>query len=195
MSSSGSGSGSTWLSLIEDKRLEVKRQFGQGYQTPANINDGRSFRGALEKFCERRREHKAPKLETKLIPSFTAIRDLARAVGQSIEDLQTLAPNDTPEGLIWWTSFALLEVSRRDSTPCVTKLSTVWVPSRSPACSFCGVDSHAQQESTNICSAWASIHSTLSESEASTEAFARHLQSFCRRQLVYNLSSEKLRLK
>ena len=163
MSSTGSGSGSTWLSLIEGKRLEAKRHFGQGCKTPATINNGRSFRGALEKFCQRRREHRAPKLETKLIPTFTAIKDLARAVGQSIDDLQTLAPNDTPEGLIWWTSFALLEVSRRISIPCVTKLSTVRLPSWSPACSSGGVDSHAQQESANICSAWASISSTLSE--------------------------------
>ena len=153
MSSTGSGSGSTWLSLIEDKRIEVRRHFGQGYRVPQNINNGRSFRGAIEKFCDSRREHKAPKLETKLIPSFTAIRDLARAVGQSIGDLQTLAPNDTPEGLIWWTSFALIEVSRLFSRRNVTKRSTVRVPSWSPACPSCGVDSYSQQESANVCTA------------------------------------------
>ena len=189
MSSTGSGSGSTWLSLIEDKGLEVRRQFGQGYKAPVTINNGRSFRSALEKFCERRGEHKAPKLETKLIPSFTAIRDLAKAVGHSIEDLQTLAPNDSPEGLIWWTSFALLEVSRPFPRHYVTKLSTVRVPSWSPACPSRGFDSYAQQESANACPTWEPIYSTVSEREASTEAIARYLQPFYRRQLVYNLSS------
>ena len=154
---SGSGSGSTWLSLIEDKRISVNHQFGQGYRAPADINNGRSFRGAIEKFCESRRDLKVPKLETKLIRPFTAITSLARAVGQSIEDLQTLAPNDTPEGLIWWTSFALIDVSLRFSRLTVTKPSTVWVPGWSPACPSCGVDSYAQQESTNICPAWTPI--------------------------------------
>ena len=157
MSDTGSGFGSTWLSLIEDKRLEVNRRFAQGYRAAADINNGRSFRAAIEKFCERRREHKAPKLETKLIPSFAAIRDLARAVGQSIADLQTLAPNDTPEGLIWWTSFALIEVSRPFSRHYVTKPSTVRLPGWSPACPSCGSDSYAQQESTDLCPSWEPI--------------------------------------
>ena len=111
MSGSTNGSGATWLSLLEDKRLEARTILGQGYTPPPNLNSDRSFRTAFEKFCETNREYRAPRLETKLIKSYSPTIELAKAVGRSITDLQHLEPNDTLEALIWSVSFALIQVS------------------------------------------------------------------------------------
>lgn len=108
---STSESGATWLSLLEEKKHETKESFGHSYSVPGEINTGRSFRSAFEKFSKKRGEHKVSRLEAKLLPSFTPITELAKAVSQSSADLQHLAPNETLEGLIWWISFAIIEVN------------------------------------------------------------------------------------
>ena len=112
---SSSESGATWLSLLDEKKHDIKECFGQDHSVLGDISNGRSFRSALEKFSKKRGEYRVSRLEAKLLPSFTPITDLARAVGQSTADLQHLAPNETLEGLVWWISFATIEVS--DLTP------------------------------------------------------------------------------
>ena len=108
---STNGSNVTWPSLLDEKRHEVTECFGQGYQIPVDICSGRSFRSAFEKLSKRKGEYKPSRLETKLLPSINLISDLFRAVSQSTADLQHLAPNKTLEGLVWWISFAIIEVS------------------------------------------------------------------------------------
>lgn len=108
---STNGSSATWLSVLEEKKHDIAQAFGKDCKVPLTICDGRSFRSALEKLSSRKGEHKVSRLATKLIPSLTPVAHLARAAGQSISDLQQLAPNEAPEGLIWWISFALIEVS------------------------------------------------------------------------------------
>lgn len=110
---STSESGASWLSLLEEKKDETKKSLGQDYSVPGEINSGRSFRSAFEKFSRMKGEHRFARLEAKLLPSFLPITELARAVGKSSADLQHLAPNETLEGLIWWISFATIECGCR----------------------------------------------------------------------------------
>ena len=108
---STSESVATWLSLLDDKKRDIKECFGQGYRVPGDISNGVSFRSAFEKFCRKKGEHKFSRLEAKLLPSLNPITELAEAVGQSTTELQNLAPNAKPEALIWWITFALIEVN------------------------------------------------------------------------------------
>ena len=108
---STSGSGATWLSLLDEKKQGIKKCFGQDYSAPKNINSGRSFRSTFETFCRRKGEHRLePRFEATLLPSLTTITELARAVDQSTTDLQRLAPSERLEGLTWWLLFAVIEV-------------------------------------------------------------------------------------
>lgn len=109
-SMSTNGSGASWLSLLDEKKHNIEESFGQGYSIRRDICTGRSFRSAFEVFSKKKGDHKFSRLEAKLFPSLTSITELAKVVGQSIADLQHLAPNDTLEALVWWTSFALIEV-------------------------------------------------------------------------------------
>ena len=116
MSSNG-----TWLSLLEEKKIEARDSFGQGYSPPARLNSDSSFRLAFEKLCEKKREYRPQRLETKLINSCIPITELAKAVHGSIGDLQDLGPNETTlEALIWWTSFGLIEASTLDENSYLT---------------------------------------------------------------------------
>lgn len=114
---STSGSGAAWLSLRDEKKQNIEEHFGQGYSVPGDISSGRSFRAAFEAFSSKKGERKVEPLEAKLFPSYTPITQLAKAVDKSTPDLQYLAPNETLEGLIWWISFALIEVQRLNSIP------------------------------------------------------------------------------
>ena len=108
---STSESVATWLSLLEEKKREVKDCSEQGYSLPEAIVSGRSFRSAFEELSRQKGEHKYSRLEAKLLPSLSPISDLAKAVDQSVTDLQHLAPNESLECLIWRISFGLIEVS------------------------------------------------------------------------------------
>ena len=110
LSMSSLGSGDAWLSLLDEKRSEILECFGRGIISASDISSGRSFRRAFEAFCRKKGEHRSSRLEAKLLPSFTPITELARAVGLSAPELKHLAPAETPEGLIWWASFGLFEV-------------------------------------------------------------------------------------
>ena len=108
---SNNGSGTTWLSLLDEKKHEAKSCFGHDY-VPENICSGRSFRSAFEKLCKKKGEHRYQRLEAKLLPSLTPISELARAVDQSVPDLPHLALSENLEGLVWWISYAIIEVGR-----------------------------------------------------------------------------------
>ena len=111
LSMSTSGSGTTWLSLLDEKRHEVKECFGQDYEVPQIISSGRTFRSAFEKFARGKGDYRFSKLEAKLFPSIIAISELSRLIDQSDTELLHLAPNENLEGLVWWISFAIIEVS------------------------------------------------------------------------------------
>ena len=111
LSMSTSGSGTTWLSLLDEKRHEVTECFGQDYRVPQDISSGRTFRDAFEKFARRKGDYRYSKLEAILFPSMTRISELSRLVDQSTAELQPLAPNKSLEGLVWWILYAIIEVS------------------------------------------------------------------------------------
>lgn len=138
---STSGSGTTWLSLRDEKKHNIKEHFGQGYSVPEDINSGRSFRAALENFSSKKGERRVQRLEAKLFPSYIPITQLAKAVDKSTADLQHLAPNETLEGLIWWLSFALIEVHGLIPRPYMADYSIVRVQSWGSADSSCNSDS------------------------------------------------------
>ena len=126
---SASGSNPTWLSLLEEKKQNVNECFGQGYATTGAINTGRSFRSALESFYNRKGAEKVSRVCARILPSYTPIVELAKAASESAPDLQGLAPNHTLESLIWWISFALIEVSSSASSPYIAEHGTAWVQS------------------------------------------------------------------
>ena len=107
-----SGSSATWLSLFEEKKQTVNESLGSGYGLPGAVCSGRSFRAALEGIDKKKRIHKASRLDAKLLPTYKSITELSNAVRYSAADLQDLPPNDDLEALVWWTSFALIEVSK-----------------------------------------------------------------------------------
>lgn len=112
LATSISGLHNSWLSLLHDKKDDVKKYFGQDYVGKyGGISSDRSFRSAFEDLSKRMGEYRYARLEVKIIPSLAPISSLARTVDQSIPDIQHLAPNDTLEGLIWSISFATIEVS------------------------------------------------------------------------------------
>ena len=112
---STSGSGATWHTLHDEKKHQTKEAFeeafGQGYSVPGSVSSEESFRSALESLSTKKKEYRPSRLDAKILPSLDAIAELARAVDQSIIGPQHLAPDDTLEGLVWWISFALIEVS------------------------------------------------------------------------------------
>lgn len=107
-----SGSGTTWLSVLEEKKHQIKEDFGKGYIVLGNVSGDRSFRSAFETLSRKKGEYRPSRLEAKLLPSYGPIVELARAVDQSIGDLQHLAPDETLESLVWGISYALIDVSR-----------------------------------------------------------------------------------
>lgn len=140
MSSNG-----TWLSLLEEKKIEARESFGQGYSPPARLNSDSSFRAAFEKTCERKKEYRPQRLETKLINSYIPITELAKAVHQSISDLQDLGPNDSLEALMWWISFGLIEASNSAAKSYVADRSIVRMSGWGSACRACGPNGDVQQ--------------------------------------------------
>ena len=156
MSSNG-----TWLSLLEEKKIEARDSFGQGYSPPAHLNSDSSFRAAFEKLCERKKEYRPQRLETKLINSCIPITELAKAVHESISDLQDLGRNDTLEALIWWTSFGLIEASTLDDNVFVADCFIVRMPSWGSACRARGPNGHVEQHGSNILTSGASLSSAI----------------------------------
>jgi hypothetical protein len=137
---STSGSGATWLSLLGEKKHDIKESLGQDYSVPGDISSGRSFRHEFEIFCTKKEEHKYSRLEAKLLPSYSPITELARAVDRSAADLQDLPAKDTLEGLIWWMSFALIEVNDPTRRPYMADPSIVRVQSWNSSWSSCNSD-------------------------------------------------------
>ena len=108
---SPSESGASWINLLEEKKQEIEDSLGQGRAIRSEISTKSDFRSALERFCKKRREYRPSRLEASIFPSLTPIVSLAKAVTQSSQDLEQLAPEDSLEGLIWSLSFAVVEVS------------------------------------------------------------------------------------
>ena len=116
LATSISGMDTTWLSLLHGKKHHVKKYFGQDYQGwYGQISSRRSFQSAFVKVCSETGEYIDTQLEAKMISSLAPICELAVSVDRSIGDMQHLAPEENLESLVWWISFAVVEV--RDLTP------------------------------------------------------------------------------
>lgn len=134
-----SGSSATWLSVFEARKQAMNESFGPGYGLPRAVCSVHSFRDAIEALDKRRKEYKASRLEAKLLYTYNPITYLCSAIARSNSELQGLPSNDNLEALVWWTSFALIEVSRytaasANTPPSLAKLNA---PSRAGAVSFC----------------------------------------------------------
>ena len=133
-----SGLNTTWLSLLHDKKHDVEEFFGQDYLGEyRDINSGHSFRSALKKLSKETDEYRYAQLEVKIILSLAPIGELAKTVDQSFADIQHLVPHETLESLVWWISFAVIEVRGHTSRLYVADLFTVRVQSWSSADSAC----------------------------------------------------------
>ena len=99
----------TWLSLRDRKKRQIKGALSQAYNRVAVVDGPRSFRSAFENLCKKKRQYRI-RLEAKLLPSYRPITELASAIDRSITDRQEKAVNDTLEGLVWDVSFTLIEV-------------------------------------------------------------------------------------
>lgn len=122
---SGSASDGTWLSLLDEKKQHVRESFGPDYKF-RRIGNRRAFRSALEKLCSREREYQPPQILTTIVSSVYPVAQFAKAIDESA--LQHLSSEEGLEGLIWDTSFALIEVSSpRVRVPVELKAVTVWM--------------------------------------------------------------------
>ena len=141
LATSISGLDTTWLSLLHDKTHDVKSFFGQDYPGEyRDISSGRSFRSALKKLSKETGEYRYARLEVKIVLSLAPIRELAKSVDQAFTVFQHLAPNQTLESLVWWVSFAVIEVRCPTPPLYVADLFTVRVQSWSSADSACQSD-------------------------------------------------------
>lgn len=107
----------TWLSVFEERKQAVNKSFGPGYGLPGAVCSIHSFRDAIEALDKRRKKYKASRLDAKLLYTYNSISYLCSAITRSIPDLRSLPSNDNLEALVWWTSFALIEVSRYRQSP------------------------------------------------------------------------------
>ena len=125
-----SGLDTTWLSLLHDKTYDVKTIFGEDYHDEyGDINSDHSFGFAFEKLMGKTGRYRNARLEANMIASLAPISELAKTVDQSVANIQHLASNGTLEGLIWWMSFAIIEVRDRTSSLYVADQFTVRVQS------------------------------------------------------------------
>ena len=125
-----SGLNTTWLSLLHDKKRDIKMCFWQDYHGEyGDISSGRSFRFAFKKLIKKTGKYSDARLEANIVPSLAPISKLAKSVDQSFVDTQHLAPNETLESLVWWISFAIIEVRGPISRLYVSDLFTVRVQS------------------------------------------------------------------
>ena len=169
-----SGSSATWSSLLEDKQAEVRATIGPGCRIPGTPYDDSSFRSTFESFCKRQKEKKVPPLEAKLFPSYGKIETLAKAVDEYASDLANRPPHDTLEGLVWWISFATIEVKPYLPVPDSADRSTARMQSWSKARILDNIVGAAESQSTEIhYSSW-----TISKSKAGSEAFTGSVQPF-----------------
>lgn len=122
---STNSSGTTWLTLHDEKKHQAKEAFGKGYSVPADVISEEALRSALETLSKKKKEHRSSRLDAKILPSFEAIAELARAVDQSIIDRQHLAPDVKLEGLVWWISFGLIDCGCRAGAQLVPLVTLV----------------------------------------------------------------------
>ena len=112
-----SESNATWLSVFEERKNAVNESLGPGYGLPGAVCNIQSFRDAIETLDKRRKKYKASRLGAKLLYTYNSITYLCSAIARSTADLQGLPSNDNLEALVWWTSFALIEVSLYRHSP------------------------------------------------------------------------------
>ena len=141
LATSISGLDTTWLSLLQDKKRAGKKPFRQDYQGDyGHISSRLHFHSAFVKFCSRTGEYQNTQLEAKIISSLAPICELAATVDRSIGDMQHLAPEENMESLVWWISFAMIEVRGPTSRLYVADFFIVRAQSWSSAGSACKSD-------------------------------------------------------
>ena len=141
LATSISGLNTNWLTLLHEKKRDIKKYFWQDYLSEyGDISNGRSFRFAFKKLIRKTGKYRDARLEANIIPSLAPISKLAKSVDQSFADTQLLASNETLESLVWWISFAIIEVRGLISRLYVSNLFTVRVQSWSSADFTCKSD-------------------------------------------------------
>lgn len=100
-------SDATWLALLDEQKQAVRSSFNR----LPNTDNARSFRRELELLCKKEGEKRPPIVSRTIIDSIYPIAKFSKIIEDSAEDLQRLSPGERLEGLVWMTSFALIEVS------------------------------------------------------------------------------------
>ena len=98
------GFGTTWLSLLDDKESLL---IDQGCEESSAVCSEAAFRTAFEDICKRYREKWSTRLLANLLRSYGHITGFASAIGGAAQ----LVSSDGLTRLVWWASFAAIEVS------------------------------------------------------------------------------------
>jgi len=97
------GAGTTWLSLLDKKESLLNEQ---GCEAHSTISNEATFRTAFEGICRKYKEKWSTRLLAALLHSYGSITSFA----STIDGAAQLSPSDNLTGLLWWVSFAAIEV-------------------------------------------------------------------------------------
>src|SRR2546423_15227653 len=97
------GSGTTWLSLVEEKRSSLN---DLGCEALSICSEA-DFRRAFEDLCRRRKE----KWATRLLSNLSRTDVHITAAASAVDDAAQLEASQGLTALLWWACFAAIEVS------------------------------------------------------------------------------------
>jgi hypothetical protein len=98
-----SESNNPWACLVEEHRSNFREK---GYDPPQAIKSNDTFRTAIERLCDERKEKYPQRLLSGLCSSYATINNFAEAIARA----QRLPP-DAITGLIWAASTLAISVS------------------------------------------------------------------------------------
>ena len=96
--------GTTWLSLLDEKKSLLK--YERGCEAYLPVSNEATFRTAFEDICRKHKEKGSTRLLAALLRSYGSITSFA----STIDGAAQLSPSDNLTGLLWWVSFAAIEV-------------------------------------------------------------------------------------
>lgn len=146
-----SGSKETWTSLLEDMYKEKSQLIKNGCRTSEDISSDSVFREEFETLCRRNKERRLTWLSSKLLlSSYGHILELVDGVTEYVSNLQDLAPRVKLEGLVWWMSYAAIEVRKLVCNFHTIDRFTAWIPSWSQTGSPYHLAGQIEQQGTKV---------------------------------------------
>jgi hypothetical protein len=109
------GARTTWLSLLDEKKsLLIER----GCEAHPAVRSEATFRTAFENICRKYKEKWSTRLLAALLHSYGSITSFA----STIDGAAQLGQSDNLTGLLWWASFAAIEVRLVSLPKCAPSL-------------------------------------------------------------------------